>query len=90
MCNILSQSKGLSTTYLSEKEGKELADIRITFIKFIGEFKSKENRKCVQTISFDTGGRPKAVLSLRSHLCYVWCCSVFKRLNFITSVCPFI
>ena len=31
--------------------------------------------------------RPKAVLSLRFHLCYVRCCSVFKCFNFNTSVC---
>ena len=32
--------------------------------------------------------RPKAVLSLRFYLFYVWCCSVFKCFNFNTSVCP--
>ena len=30
--------------------------------------------------------RPKAVLSLRFHLFYVRCCSVFKCFNFNTSV----
>ena len=34
--------------------------------------------------------RPKAVLSLRFHFFYVWCCSVFKCFNFNTSVCPII
>ena len=33
---------------------------------------------------------PKAVLSLRFHLCYVRCCSAFKCYNFNTSVCPII
>ena len=33
-------------------------------------------------------GRPKAVLSLRFHLFYVLCCSIFKCVNFNTSVCP--
>ena len=33
-------------------------------------------------------GHPKAVLLLRFHLFYVWCCSVFKCFNFNTSVCP--
>ena len=33
--------------------------------------------------------RPKAVLSLRFHLFYVRCCSVFKCFNLNTSVCPF-
>ena len=33
-------------------------------------------------------GRPKAELSLRFSLFYVWCCSVFKCFNFNTSVCP--
>ena len=33
-------------------------------------------------------GHPKAVLSLRFHLFYVWCCSIFKCFNFNTSVCP--
>ena len=34
--------------------------------------------------------RPNAVLSLRFHLFYVRCCSVFKCFNFNTSVCPII
>ena len=31
-------------------------------------------------------GRPKAILFLRFQLFYVWCCSIFKWLNFNTSV----
>ena len=34
------------------------------------------------------GSSPKAVLPLRFHLFYVWCCSVFKCLNSSTSACP--
>ena len=34
--------------------------------------------------------RPKAVLSLRFHLFYVRSCSVFKHVNFNTSVCSII
>ena len=34
--------------------------------------------------------RSKAVLSLRFHLFYVRCCSVFKCFNFNTSMCPII
>ena len=30
-------------------------------------------------------GRPKAVLSLRFPLFYVWCCSIFESFNFNTS-----
>ena len=34
--------------------------------------------------------RPNAVLSLRFHLFYVRCCSVFKCFHCNTSVCPII
>ena len=32
-------------------------------------------------------GRPKAVLSLRFHLFYIWCYSIINCFNFNTSVC---